>query len=160
MSIVRRALAFAEMNVGDARAILLADREDEEIEIKEREEAEKAAAEEEAARAKIRAESEMKTVTVDANFDPTALPGSGGTSDAASMGMPGILPQRRQQQQQQQNFPKEANKADVVFEATTADLQRLVMESPVPVLIDVYADWCGPCKALTPALEQMAVKAG
>uniref|UniRef100_A0A7S4R534 Thioredoxin domain-containing protein n=1 Tax=Ditylum brightwellii TaxID=49249 RepID=A0A7S4R534_9STRA len=158
--LVRRALAFAEMNVGDARAILLADREDEEIEIKEREEAEKAAAEEEAARAKIRAESEMKTVTVDANFDPTALPGSGGTSDAASMGMPGILPQRQQQQQQQQNFPKEANKADVVFEATTADLQRLVMESPVPVLIDVYADWCGPCKALTPALEQMAVKAG
>ena len=48
----------------------------------------------------------------------------------------------------------------MVFEATAAQVQELVLESPVPVLLDVYADWCGPCKALTPALEEMAVKAG
>jgi thiol:disulfide interchange protein len=37
--------------------------------------------------------------------------------------------------------PKEAKKEDVVFEATTDQLQELVLESEVPVLLDVYADW-------------------
>ena len=55
---------------------------------------------------------------------------------------------------------QKANKADVVFEATAAQVQELVLESPVPVLLDVYADWCGPCKVLGPILEEMAVKAG
>ncbi|GAB5032095.1 thioredoxin [Nannochloropsis oceanica] len=49
---------------------------------------------------------------------------------------------------------------DVVFESTEADLQSLVIESPVPVLLDVYADWCGPCKQLGPMLEELAVKSG
>ena len=39
-------------------------------------------------------------------------------------------------------------------------MQKLVIESPVPVLLDIYADWCGPCKQLTPALEQTCVNAG
>ncbi|EEC46985.1 predicted protein, partial [Phaeodactylum tricornutum CCAP 1055/1] len=43
---------------------------------------------------------------------------------------------------------------------TSAQIQRLVLESPVPVLLDVYADWCGPCKVLGPALEEMAIKSG
>jgi len=32
----------------------------------------------------------------------------------------------------------------------------LVMESQVPIVLDCYADWCKPCKTLTPLLEEKA----
>jgi thioredoxin-like negative regulator of GroEL len=47
-----------------------------------------------------------------------------------------------------------------VFEATSANFQQLVLESKVPVLVDIYADWCGPCKQLGPMLESAAMKSG
>lgn len=37
--------------------------------------------------------------------------------------------------------PTPAKKEDCVFEVTSANFQKLVLESPVPVLVDVYADW-------------------
>ena len=164
INLSRRALAFAEMNVEIARAILLADQEDGEAEEeaakqaaqKEAEEAEQMARQEAAADAKKKRREEenaMKTVTVDANFDPTK-PASGATP--ATSGLPGLS----SQSQPPQGAPKPAKKEDVVFQATASTIQKLIFESPVPILLDVYADWCGPCKALTPALEEMAMKAG
>ena len=45
---------------------------------------------------------------------------------------------------------------DHVVNVTAEDFEPQVLKSGLPVLVDFWAEWCGPCKMVTPILEEIA----
>jgi len=72
----------------------------------------------------------------------------------------GVTGTTKDQKTQGKNPAQPAKKEDCVFDVDAKNFQEIVLESPVPVLIDIYADWCGPCKQLGPILENAAMQSG
>lgn len=43
-----------------------------------------------------------------------------------------------------------------VLKITAENFEQEVLKSEKPVLVDFYADWCGPCKMMAPVIEEIA----
>ena len=47
-----------------------------------------------------------------------------------------------------------------IQETSDAGFAADVLQSPVPVVVDFFADWCGPCQMLTPLLQEISTEMG
>lgn len=46
----------------------------------------------------------------------------------------------------------------MALQITSENFEKEVLQSELPVMVDFYADWCGPCKMMGPVVEELATE--
>ena len=46
--------------------------------------------------------------------------------------------------------------SDMEYKFTSENFEKEVLQSDIPVMVDFYADWCGPCKMMAPLVADLA----
>jgi thioredoxin 1 len=44
----------------------------------------------------------------------------------------------------------------MIIEITDGDFEQTIQNSKIPILVDFWAEWCGPCRILTPIIEELS----